>query len=123
MKLRIKKIQRVYATNIFGKPIETRTYYCIYQRTIWGKKLLYYKPVGNGKFNIVFNCESGPLCDFSNPSDHCCTFKTHGSAANFIKGIMANPDNYIQGYILSEYLKAMLPSANSAGTINRVPAV
>lgn len=96
MKLRIKKIQEVYAINIFGKPIETQIYYRIYQRTIWGIKWLYYKLVGNGKFDVVFNYETGMLCDFSDFSGFCRSFKTHGSAANFIKGIKANPDNYIQ---------------------------
>ena len=108
MKLKIKKIREVYSTNIFGKPLATQTYYRIYQPTLFGKKWLFYQPIEGGKFKVMLDYEDGPLCDFSGHSGYCKTFRTHGSAANFIKGIEANPDNYIQGYELSEYVKGLV---------------
>lgn len=106
MKLKIKKIREVCSTNILGKPLKVLTYYCIYQPTLFGKKWLFYKPLEGGKFKVM-------LERYYN-SGYSKTFRTHGSAANFIKGIEANPDNYIRVTELDEWYEAMFKLSNQS---------
>lgn len=106
MKLKIKKIREVYSTNIFGKPLKTQTHYRIYRRTLLGKMWLFYHPVEDGKFAVRFDYDgNSTFKDFLGYSNK---FKTHGSAANFIKGIETNPDNYIRMYETCKFAEAFL---------------